>query len=67
MALQMRYLQTLVECASENNSTTIFPIPIDLMTPFIQAAKEMLADKEKSLPSSTGAPVPTTDRERQHS
>ena len=35
-ALQLRYLQTLSEIASENNSTTIFPIPIDLMEPFIK-------------------------------
>ena len=33
-ALQLRYLQTLVEIASENNSTTIFPVPIDLLKPF---------------------------------
>ncbi|MCH8286187.1 slipin family protein [candidate division KSB1 bacterium] len=30
-ALQLRYLQTLAEIATENNSTTLFPIPIDLM------------------------------------
>jgi regulator of protease activity HflC (stomatin/prohibitin superfamily) len=36
VALQMRYLQTLVEIATENNSTTVFPIPIDLMKPFMQ-------------------------------
>ncbi len=36
MALQMRYLQTLVEIATENNSTTLFPIPIDLLKPFMQ-------------------------------
>ncbi|HNV86857.1 MAG TPA: slipin family protein [Candidatus Omnitrophota bacterium] len=35
-ALQMRYLQTLSEIASENNSTTIFPIPIDLLSPFLK-------------------------------
>ena len=35
VALQMRYLQTLVEIASENNSTTVFPIPIDLLKPFL--------------------------------
>jgi regulator of protease activity HflC (stomatin/prohibitin superfamily) len=36
-ALQLRYLQTLREVASENNSTTLFPIPIDLFQPFIEA------------------------------
>jgi len=35
MALQLRYLQTLREVASENNSTTLFPIPIDLIKPFL--------------------------------
>ena len=37
-ALQLRYLQTLAEIATENNSTTIFPIPIDILRPFYQAA-----------------------------
>ena len=35
MALQLRYLQTVQEIAAENNSTTIFPIPIDLFRPFL--------------------------------
>ena len=34
-ALTLRYLQTLREIATENNSTTIFPVPIDLITPFL--------------------------------
>jgi hypothetical protein len=34
-AIQLRYLQTLSEIATENNSTTLFPIPIDLFRPFI--------------------------------
>src|SRR5437899_12076345 len=40
MALQLRFLQTLVEVASEKNSTTIFPIPIDIISPFLQAMKK---------------------------
>ena len=36
MALQLRYLQSLVEIASDKNSTTIFPVPIDLLTPFLK-------------------------------
>ncbi len=35
-ALTLRYLQTLREIATENNSTTIFPIPIDLLKPFLK-------------------------------
>jgi regulator of protease activity HflC (stomatin/prohibitin superfamily) len=37
-ALQLRYLQTVTEIAAENNSTTIFPIPIELFRPFLTAA-----------------------------
>jgi regulator of protease activity HflC (stomatin/prohibitin superfamily) len=33
-ALQLRYLQTLKEISSESNTTTFFPMPIDLLTPF---------------------------------
>ncbi|MBI5171143.1 MAG: slipin family protein [Candidatus Eisenbacteria bacterium] len=39
-ALQLRYLQTLAEIATENNSTTIFPIPIDLMGALTQALQK---------------------------
>jgi regulator of protease activity HflC (stomatin/prohibitin superfamily) len=36
MALQLRFLQSLVEVAGDKNSTTIFPVPIDLLTPFVK-------------------------------
>lgn len=39
-AIQLRYLQTLREISSESNSTTLFPIPIDLITPFLKKLKE---------------------------
>ena len=39
-ALTLRYLQTLREIATENNSTTIFPIPIDLLKPFLNSTGE---------------------------
>jgi len=38
VGIQLRYLQTLVEISSEKNSTTLFPIPIDLIKPFIEKA-----------------------------
>src|ERR1044072_6395653 len=38
-ALTLRYLQTLSEIATKNNSTTMFPIPIDLITPFLKRGK----------------------------
>jgi len=40
IALQLRYLQTLTEVASEKNSTTIFPLPIDLLKPFMKIAEQ---------------------------
>lgn len=43
-ALQLRYLQTLSEVASENNSTVIFPIPIDLLTPFMKVLENKSAE-----------------------
>ena len=38
MALQLRFLQALTEVASEHNSTIVFPLPIDLLTPFLRKA-----------------------------
>jgi regulator of protease activity HflC (stomatin/prohibitin superfamily) len=37
VAIQLRFLQTLREVSAENNSTTIFPVPIDLFKPFIES------------------------------
>jgi len=39
-ALTLRYLQTLREIATENNSTTIFPVPIDLLKPFLKSGSD---------------------------
>jgi regulator of protease activity HflC (stomatin/prohibitin superfamily) len=38
--LQLRYLQTLVEVAAENNSTLVFPIPVELLKPFLRPRGE---------------------------
>src|SRR5271163_847553 len=43
ITLQLRYLQTLAEIATENNSTTVFPIPIDLFEPFLQMRRTAAA------------------------
>lgn len=47
-ALTLRYLQTLREIASENNSTTIFPVPIDLLKPFLKQASDPESQKLSS-------------------
>jgi regulator of protease activity HflC (stomatin/prohibitin superfamily) len=45
IALQLRFLQTMSEIASEHNTSTFIPIPIDLFTPFLKKASEELAKK----------------------
>ena len=40
VSLQLRYLSTLSEIATEQNSTIVFPLPMDLVTPLIQLAKK---------------------------
>jgi regulator of protease activity HflC (stomatin/prohibitin superfamily) len=52
VALQLRFLQTLVEVASENNSTTIFPVPIDLLTPLLKKATEPSDNSKMGNPTS---------------
>jgi regulator of protease activity HflC (stomatin/prohibitin superfamily) len=48
MALQLRYLQTMREMSAEQNTTTIFPVPIDMFKPFLNLANtiEKIAGKE---------------------
>jgi regulator of protease activity HflC (stomatin/prohibitin superfamily) len=53
VSVQLRFLQTLAEVASEKNSTTIFPVPIDLFAPFIQAAKDAAGAKRGGAPTGT--------------
>jgi len=47
-ALQLRFLQTLVEVGSEKNSTTIFPVPIDLFAPFIEKVSREIGTQTKN-------------------
>jgi len=51
VAIQLRYLQTAVEIAAENNSTTIFPIPMDLFRPIVEAG-----ERYKALQEGAGSP-----------
>lgn len=44
-AITLRYLQTLREIATENNSTTIFPVPIDLLKPFLMRQSGEIKDQ----------------------
>jgi regulator of protease activity HflC (stomatin/prohibitin superfamily) len=47
ITLQLRYLQTLKEIATDHNSTTVFPLPIDLFEPFRAFAKNAAAAEDK--------------------
>jgi regulator of protease activity HflC (stomatin/prohibitin superfamily) len=54
-AMQLRYLQTLVEIGGEHNSTVIFPMPLDIVKPFLD-----IIDKKAGIPVSlNGLNVPT--------
>ena len=39
VALQLRYLQTLLEIGAEQNSTIVFPLPLDMIKPFLESAR----------------------------
>jgi regulator of protease activity HflC (stomatin/prohibitin superfamily) len=58
-ALQLRYLQTVTEIAAENNSTTIFPIPIELFRPFLNAAASSAPPASSAEPP--GPALPASD------
>ena len=60
-SLQLRYLQTVTEIAAENNSTTIFPLPIDMLAAFIKKAGEVLApspENPASIPAGADRTLP---------
>jgi regulator of protease activity HflC (stomatin/prohibitin superfamily) len=59
-ALQLRYLQTVTEIAAENNSTTIFPIPMELFRPFLTAAASS-APPPASSAEPPGQALPASD------
>jgi regulator of protease activity HflC (stomatin/prohibitin superfamily) len=53
VAIQLRYLQTVTEIASENNSTTIFPIPLDLF----RGVLELLGTRAQAPPAVPALPA----------
>jgi regulator of protease activity HflC (stomatin/prohibitin superfamily) len=65
-ALQLRYLQSMREIASERSSMTIFPVPIDLITPFVEMARKFTgsgqAEETKAAPAAEPEPeaLPST-------
>jgi regulator of protease activity HflC (stomatin/prohibitin superfamily) len=57
-SLQLRYLQTVTEIAAENNSTTIFPVPIDMLSSFFRRASEPAVVPAATTPVTGGATLP---------
>ena len=55
-ALQLRFLQTMTEIAAEKNSTILFPMPIDLVQPFLETFQKARTTQESS--SEPGAKTP---------
>ncbi|HET8622636.1 MAG TPA: slipin family protein [Gemmatimonadales bacterium] len=57
-SMQLRYLQTVTEIAAENNSTTIFPIPMELFRPWMQGAGYTAAATRSASPTNPAALPP---------
>jgi len=58
MSLQLRYLQTVTEIAAENNSTTIFPLPMELFRPFLPQIQAQGLPAAPALPAPLAPPAP---------
>ena len=63
-AMQLRYLQTLTEIGAEQNSTVVFPMPIDIMKPFLDIIEK--ADRSMARPNGSEKASPTIESPREH-
>src|SRR5213076_2673398 len=65
VTIQLRYLQTLLEIGGEQNSTVVFPLPIDLVGPLLDAVKDRAAGAGGSPAGEVGPPDgPATESKR---
>jgi regulator of protease activity HflC (stomatin/prohibitin superfamily) len=64
--LQLRYLQTLSEIGVEQNSTVVFPLPMDLVKPLLGAAEAVKDASRGELPAGNGETPRFTRREQEH-
>jgi len=53
-SLQLRYLQTLLELGADQNSTVVFPLPVDIITPFLQGNRNGIAERIGGLLNGAG-------------
>ena len=63
-AMQLRYLQTLTEIGAEQNSTVVFPMPIDIVKPFLALLER--ADRSTVRPNGSEKGSPAIDSPREH-
>ena len=63
VAIQLRFLQTVVEIAAENNSTTVFPIPMDLFSPIVEAGERFKALQAGAGSPGVGSQIPGAETE----
>jgi regulator of protease activity HflC (stomatin/prohibitin superfamily) len=59
-SLQLRYLQTVTEIATENNSTTIFPVPIDMLSAFVRRITPAAESTPAATATESNASLPPT-------
>ena len=59
-SLQLRYLQTLLELGADQNSTVVFPIPIDIISPFLDALRHQTPGP--GVNGHASGPRPTAER-----
>ena len=63
-AMQLRHLQTLAEIGAEQNSTVVFPTPIDIMKPFLDLLEK--ADRSPARPNGSAKASPAIESPREH-
>jgi regulator of protease activity HflC (stomatin/prohibitin superfamily) len=63
-AMQLRYLQTLTEIGAEQNSTVVFPMPIDIMKPFLEIIEK--TDRSMTRPNGSDKAAPTLESPLEH-
>src|SRR5699024_9580701 len=60
-SLQLRYLQTLLELGADQNSTVVFPLPMDIVGPLMGAVERFAAGSGTTEPAPATSPDPAAD------
>ena len=65
-SLQLRYLQTLLELGADQNSTVVFPLPMDIVGPLMGALNQLAPEESQSRRETSPAPDSTRTRSDTH-